>query len=134
MTRGSKWTPRSKRYFDWVKQVRLFWKAEPMDHCTLDVVVKDGEFMVSVSRCDKGCKPKMRGDLDNMLKAVSDALNGVAFTDDSVKHLCSVSCKYEGAENDAAEGSLGQDSRVRGSLVKRPERPRRSNLPRNRKE
>lgn len=117
MTRGSKWNPRSKRYFGWRDHVATLWRMERVisnteveNHCQLDVVVRSGVFSVSVTPCTRGCRPKMRGDLSNMLKAVEDALNGIAYPDDSVKHVCRVSCTYEeGAENDATEGSLGQD-------------------------
>jgi len=96
MTQGSRWNKRSQRYFAWVKTVRAFWgTTEAENHCQLDVVVRSGVFSVSVTRCERGCKPKIRGDLSNMLKAVEDALNGLAFPDDSIKHVCSVSCRFE---------------------------------------
>ena len=49
----------------------------------LDVVPYDGPVSVSVTFY---CKTRRRSDLDNMVKLLTDSLNGLAYTDDHLIH------------------------------------------------
>ena len=49
----------------------------------LDVVPYDGPVSVSVTFY---CKTRRRTDLDNMVKLLTDSLNGLAYTDDHLIH------------------------------------------------
>lgn len=77
MTQGSKWTPRARRYLDWQGAARLELRAQMATHGWQ--MIPRGE-PLQAWICIRPVSH--RRDLDNCIKAVLDAAQGVVFEDD----------------------------------------------------
>lgn len=86
MTRyGKTYTP--ERTLQAESDVREAYQGPFFEGCIkLEVTVTPTQVLVTVSHSDTEDKSKLRGDLDNYVKLISDALNGVAFEDDKQVH------------------------------------------------
>lgn len=49
---------------------------------SIEVELGDTEFRLVIRECDKHTNLKLRGDIDNYMKTIGDALNKVAWVDD----------------------------------------------------
>lgn len=58
-------------------------EIEPIEG-PIDVYIRfyDNKFIIDITECERPVTTKMRGDLDNYIKQVSDSLNGLAWVDD----------------------------------------------------
>lgn len=52
----------------------------------MEITVTPTHMLVTITHSDLPERSKLRGDLDNYVKTISDALNGVAFGDDKQVH------------------------------------------------
>lgn len=79
--RGRVFTPAQTLEFEAL--VREAWKHEMIEgDCTVNIVFMKDKFEITVESTDKYEPTKLRGDIDNYVKAVLDGLNGTAFVDD----------------------------------------------------
>ena len=79
--RGRVFTPAQTLEFEAL--VREAWEHELIEgDISVNIVFMKDKFEVTVEATDKYEPTKLRGDIDNYVKAVLDGLNGKAFIDD----------------------------------------------------
>lgn len=79
--RGRVFTPAQTLEFEAL--VRDAWEYEMIEgDIAVNIVFMKDKFEVTVESTDKYEPTKLRGDIDNYVKAVLDGLNGKAFIDD----------------------------------------------------
>ena len=79
--RGRVFTPAQTLEFEAL--VRDAWEHEMIEgDIAVNIVFMKDKFEVTVASTDKYEPTKLRGDIDNYVKAVLDGLNGKAFIDD----------------------------------------------------
>ena len=79
--RGRVFTPAQTLEFEAL--VREAWEHEMIEgDCVVTINFMKDKFEVTVEATDKYEPTKLRGDIDNYVKAVLDGLNGTAFVDD----------------------------------------------------
>lgn len=79
--RGHTYTP--KATLDAEKALADQWRKEPLvGPLEMYVEFTDLDVYVELRRCEDYVNRKLRGDTDNYLKLIQDALNGVAYVDD----------------------------------------------------
>ncbi len=82
VAKGRAFTP--KRTVQFEEQVKGNWTGPKFEGPVYMIVnIRKNDFTVEVGPMDLPQTPRpRRGDMDNYVKAISDGLNGVAFTDD----------------------------------------------------
>jgi crossover junction endodeoxyribonuclease RusA len=79
--RGRVFTPAQTLEFEAL--VREAWTGELIEgNITVNIVFYKDKFEVTVESTEAYEPTKLRGDIDNYVKAVLDGLNGIAFIDD----------------------------------------------------
>ena len=79
--RGRVFTPAKTLEFE--AKVAKAWRFKPIEgDVVVEIHLHKDTFTVSVDKHTKDTVTKLRGDIDNYVKAILDGLNGVAFTDD----------------------------------------------------
>lgn len=96
MTQRSKWSnPQAKRYLAYKEQVG--WLAKDAG-----IRQREGPVLVTI---DVFLKNRMgrRGDIDNLAKAITDGLNGIAYQDDKQITRLTISLRSAGAGEERSE-------------------------------